>query len=287
VRGSATSTFTSSGVNINGALDVDGTATSTFSNGLRIENGSLQLSQTLGCNGTSVLETDAAGNLQCGADGGGGGAFTSSGGFTTLNTESDRVGIGSSTPGAKLTVATTIGETDIPLFIVASSSDGTATTTYFLVQDRGNVNIGTTTGGLSEALLTLDKNGGHASTSLLVGGIDQYYQFDLSGGGTQFGNRMFVENNPQTNSNVMVAQIIRVRDNTTLANTVRGLEVQAHRGTNTEGENTAISAFARTFGVRTVTEGDAGSVATPAALFAETRGTTQGNAIRGFFFKYH
>ncbi|MCA9354892.1 MAG: hypothetical protein KC877_05210, partial [Candidatus Kaiserbacteria bacterium] len=66
------------------------------------------------------------------------------------------------------------------------------------------------------------------------------------------------------------------------ANTVRGLEVQAHRGINTYGENTALSGFARTFGVRGVTTGDAGATYEPAGGYFETEGTTQGNAIRGY-----
>jgi hypothetical protein len=67
-----------------------------------------------------------------------------------------------------------------------------------------------------------------------------------------------------------------------LGNTVRGLEVQANRGTNTQGENTALSGFARTFGVRGFSSGDAGSRFEPAGGYFETGGTTQGNAIRGY-----
>jgi hypothetical protein len=75
---------------------------------------------------------------------------------------------------------------------------------------------------------------------------------------------------------------MRVTDNTTFGNTVRGLEVQTNRGSNTQGENTALSGFARTFGVRGVTSGDAGGSFEPAGGFFETEGTTQGNALRGY-----
>lgn len=61
-------------------LDIQSTsASSTFGNGLVIENGSLQLLQTLDCNGTSVLETDVNGNIQCGTDDDTGGAGASIG----------------------------------------------------------------------------------------------------------------------------------------------------------------------------------------------------------------
>ncbi|MDO8430259.1 MAG: hypothetical protein Q7S73_02745, partial [bacterium] len=74
VSGSATSTFaggvSATNLNLTGSM-----ATSTFSNGIQFKGGSLQLLQT-GCNGASVLETDANGNIQCGADAGGSGADT-------------------------------------------------------------------------------------------------------------------------------------------------------------------------------------------------------------------
>jgi hypothetical protein len=85
-----------------------------------------------------------------------------------------------------------------------------------------------------------------------------------------------------TATTTVVGGIIRLEDSTTYGNTVRGFEVQTDRGTNTQGENTALSGFARTFGVRGVTEGDAGAVYEPAGIFGETQGTTQGNAIRGY-----
>jgi hypothetical protein len=80
----------------------------------------------------------------------------------------------------------------------------------------------------------------------------------------------------------LVGKIIRVEDSTSFGNIVRGLEVQAQRGTNTKGENTGLSGFGRTFGVRGTTEGDAGDTYVPAGVFAESKGTTQGNALRAY-----
>lgn len=75
---------------------------------------------------------------------------------------------------------------------------------------------------------------------------------------------------------------MKIEDQANTTTTIRAMEIQAHRGTNTLGENTAVSAYGRTFGVRAVTQGDAGGAYLPAALFAQTRGTTQGNAVRAF-----
>jgi hypothetical protein len=76
-----------------------------------------------------------------------------------------------------------------------------------------------------------------------------------------------------------------VIDNTTLANNVRGLEVQAYSGTNTQGVNTGIISFGKTFGVQGVTDGTAGAVSVPAALFGylnNQTAPTAGNAIRAY-----
>ena len=72
VTNTSTSTFVG-GISATNLNLTGSTATSTFSNGIQFTGGSLQLLQT-NCNGDFVLETDINGNLQCGADGGGGGA---------------------------------------------------------------------------------------------------------------------------------------------------------------------------------------------------------------------
>ena len=72
---SNSSSTISSTLILTGGLNASSTATSTFANGIRLYGGNLQLLLT-GCNDTSVLETDAFGNIQCGADSGGSGADT-------------------------------------------------------------------------------------------------------------------------------------------------------------------------------------------------------------------
>jgi hypothetical protein len=138
--------------------------------------------------------------------------------------------------------------------------------------------IGTTSPG---ARLSLSTSGSTGTTTEAIG-IDQYMGLaNVSTGAIQIGNRFnLVTTNTATTT--IVGSLFRITDSTSLGNTLRGLEVQAQRGTNTLGENTALSGFARTFGVRGTTEGDAGAVVEPAGVYGETRGTTQGNAIRGY-----
>ena len=144
------------------------------------------------------------------------------------------------------------------------------------VDGSGNVGIGTTTPTSKLTLENLTLDG--AGTSGLLQNLVTTNSVD---GAVQYGNR-FTLNASNTATTTIVGSIVRVADNTTFGNTVRGLEVQTNRGSNTQGENTALSGFARTFGVRGVTSADAGGSFEPAGGFFETEGTTQGNAIRGF-----
>jgi hypothetical protein len=78
---------------------------------------------------------------------------------------------------------------------------------------------------------------------------------------------------------------IRTQDDTSLANTVRGLEVQAWSGTNTSGVNTGVAAFGKTFGLQGTTDALAGAVSQPAAIFADLDNGSApgvGNAIRAY-----
>jgi hypothetical protein len=144
------------------------------------------------------------------------------------------------------------------------------------VVDGGKVGIGSTT---PNAKLSL-QNTGFSGAGVV--GFDQYFQTTNSvASAVQFGNRFYLDA-ANTATTTIVGSMFRLKDSTTYGNTVRGLEVQTNRGTNTQGENTALSAFARTFGVRAVTSGDAGGTYEPAAGFFETEGTTQGNAMRGY-----
>jgi ABC-type cobalt transport system substrate-binding protein len=182
-----------------------------------------------------------------------------------------RLGLGTSSPWANLAVVGESGQL-APLFSVASSSNDS----FVHVTNEGLLGLGTTT---PRAQLSL---GDDATGEDGFIGLDQLYTVNPTGGGTQYANFMSLQNEPTGSANTLVGQIIRVTDDTALANTVRALEVQAQRGGNSQGENTAISGFGRTFGVRAVTEGDAGNTFVPAGLFAESKGDTQGNAIRAF-----
>jgi len=149
--------------------------------------------------------------------------------------------------------------------------DGTGTTLA-----SGNIGIGTST---PSSKLTV-ANTGFSGAGVV--GLDQYLQTTNSvASAVQFGNRFQLEAD-NTATTTLVGSMYRVADNTTFGNTVRGLEVQTNRGSNTLGENTALSGFARTFGVRGVTSGDAGGSFEPAGGFFESEGTAQGNAIRGY-----
>jgi len=247
-----------------GTINVQSTsATSTFSGGLSVSGG-LALSSILSC--TEALETDGSGNIVCGTDATGGASFgqtwellsntnflapttTSLGiviGTTTVPTTPTQLtvtasstdttnllslldetatevltvtrtgllGVGTTSPAANLAIHHDEGET---AFFVGSS------TASFLIDASGNVGIGTTTG---TALLTLDRSD-FSSTSPITAGIDEYFRFALSAG-TQFGNSLYIDNAP-TATNTLVGQIIRIADDTSFGNTVRGLEVQAHR----------------------------------------------------------
>ncbi|HMA78480.1 MAG TPA: hypothetical protein VKP88_05130, partial [Candidatus Paceibacterota bacterium] len=142
---------------------------------------------------------------------------------------------------------------------------------------KNSVGIGTTS---PTSLLTMDNTG---VTAAGVMGLTQYYESTNSTlDAVQLGGRSdIVLNNTATST--LVGDFITVTDSTTLGNTVRGFEVQADRGGNTQGENTALSGFARTFGVRAFTSADAGGSFEPAAGYFELGGTgSQGNAIRAY-----
>src|SRR3989344_1156939 len=189
VGGSGTSTITNGGLAVS-TLDVQSTtASSTFGNGLVVSNGSLQLLQTLGCNGNKVLETDVSGNLQCGADDTGGSGSLTRGQTWEINAAgqlaptttidvllpqngyvSGNFGIGTTTTYSPLSVwndaLSAVGKT---LFEITNH----ASTTLFSVDDSGTL---TTSGLVSNASSTFVSNvevGGSlgASSTLAVDGV--------------------------------------------------------------------------------------------------------------------
>lgn len=179
---------------------------------------------------------------------------------TTLS--SGNIGIGTTSPMAKLTVDGTFR--------------ATATSTLASTSISGTLQMGTTS--LASRFM-LDVN--NFSTAGIAG-LNRYYTSTNAASGTvQFGEQGYFKNSA-TATTTIVGSMFRIEDSSSLGNTVRGLEVQANRGSNTQGENTALSGFARTFGVRGFTSGDAGARFEPAGGYFETGGTTQGNAVRGY-----
>jgi hypothetical protein len=71
-------------------------------------------------------------------------SLTGRGGDLFNVTAGGNVGIGTTTPYVKMTIASSNATTSKPLFLIASSSPSISTTTYMIVDGLGNVGIGTT-----------------------------------------------------------------------------------------------------------------------------------------------
>jgi hypothetical protein len=125
---------------------------------------------------------------------------------------------------------------------------------------------------------TMSSNG----LTTAIAGIHGSYTFTNGDNASyvQIGNRFDFANTPTTNSNTMVGEYLRVTDNTSLANLVRGIDVSANVGSNTAGTSTGLRASGATFGVQGVTTALAGGVSVPAALYGESSGTTNGDILR-------
>jgi hypothetical protein len=169
--------------------------------------------------------------------------------------------------------------TNVGLYTTASG----ATTNLGLNVDAGQVLVGgttLTTGTLAKLNIvsTMASNG----STTAIAGIHGEYTFNNGGtaGYTQVGNRFVVNNAPTTNSNTSINEIIRTIDNTSLANTVRGIEVVSNAGSNTAGTNTGIRTTGATFGLQAFSSGLGGGVSLPAAIYGESTGTTQGDVLR-------
>ncbi len=202
--------------------------------------------------------------------------FATFGNLLNIDTASGSVSVGTTTPSAKFSIQGGYGSTSALFDIATTTSAAFATSSLFRVNHDGKVGIGTTT---PEGLFTMQYTN---ATGSVIAGMKQYFSFaNSTQSAVYYGDNSYIVNAPNATS-TLVGKIIRIEDSTQLGNTVRGLEVQAHRGTNTKGENTALSGFGRTFGVRGATEGDAGDTFVPAGVFADLRGTTQGNALRAY-----
>lgn len=102
------------------------TATSTFMGGININGGNLKISTLLDCNGTSVLETDANGNLQCGADGTAGGLTGGSTNALTYWTDATTLSATSSPTIGWITATSTATSTfNGPITLTTASATST------------------------------------------------------------------------------------------------------------------------------------------------------------------
>jgi hypothetical protein len=126
------------------------------------------------------------------------------------------------------------------------------------------------------------------STNTAIAGLKSELTFNDTGTAGQFlfGNRTEITVSNTTNAVQGVGEIIKVTDSTGIANTIRGLEIQAYNGTNNFGTNTGLTAFGKTFGVQGITTNRAGGVSEPAGVYAELQDPagvgTSGNAFRAY-----
>jgi hypothetical protein len=146
--------------------------------------------------------------------------------------------------------------------------------------NTGRVWIGATSEGTSSSKLYVAGTTAANGSSSAIAGILGGYTFNPSAGGVQVGNRFVVTNSPTSVANTAVGEILRVVDNTSLANLVRGIDITANAGSNTVGVNTGLRANGATFGVQGITTALAGGSSVPAALYGESTGTTQGDVLR-------
>jgi hypothetical protein len=183
------------------------------------------------------------------------------------------IGIGTSSPTAALFIQNSSSTQN--LFTVASTTGATMLTFDAL----GRLSLGTSS-AFSLANINIDTLTTASGSTNAIGGIFGNYTFAPIGGGNQIGNRFVVNNNATTTANNAWGEVIRVVDNGTLANQVRGIEVDAHAGSNTQGVNTGIRTYGHTFGITAFSDGLAGGVSVPAAIYGESAGTTQGDVMR-------
>ncbi len=186
-----------------------------------------------------------------------------------------------------------LGGADFPSITAGDAGFGSLSVTDTARIDNslyvGNsINVGV--GGLDlQGAISLN-NTVLGSGAAAVGGYNSDITLSNStSSGFQYGNRSINRVTGGT-AGTEIGQFIRMIDNTSLdsGQVVRGLEVQAFSGTNTNGTNTGIASYGYTFGLQATTTAQAAAQAAPAAIFADldngTDSTTKarGNAIRAY-----
>ena len=190
--------------------------------------------------------------------------YLSSADWTTFNAK-----VSALTAGTNITLSSssnnvTVNVTTTPSF---------ATTTF-----TGQVVAGESARASSSAAIYVSST---ANGTVDIAGILQETTLNPSTGGSfQFGNRHIITVAPSASSS-MDGEFIRMIDNSSsLANTVRALELQAWSGTNASGSNTGLWTAGRTFGIQAFSNGTAGGIFKPAAIYGEIDSATQGQALR-------
>jgi hypothetical protein len=230
-----------------------------------------------------------------------------------------RIGIGVEAPTTKLDVAGLTISTDADNTIMAANFTGSLTKndtnlrTFSGITIKPTINTGasntnttfdvlkidttnTAVTGVTTNLISASYGGTErlrmGSGSVSGSGVDAiaglYTNLAFSNStssGFQFGNRHLNTISGGSQAGTMVGTFIRMSDNSSYANVVRGIEVQAYSGTNNTGINTGIATFGKTFGLHAETTAQAGSVSQAAAVFANLNNSTDGslgNAIRAY-----
>lgn len=150
------------GIKIEGpSIATGGTATNAY--GLYVQGMTTGNSGTIG--GSAAVEIEGIGSGNAIAFSGNGGSGINSKIYSSsanqlnieassnllLNTLGGNLGVGTTTPWAKVSIAGTAGAT-IPVFTISTSTSAFATSTAFLIDKNGNVGIGTASPGVSTAL---------------------------------------------------------------------------------------------------------------------------------------
>ena len=161
----ASATTTLFSISNTGALTQGGNASSTFSNGINLTSGCFSVAGTCiggtGGGGSGTVSSGTQGQFAFyNANG-----TTVSGTSTLFVTQAGQIGIGTTTPNAKLSIFANLGETNTTLFNIASTT-GNATTTLFSISNTGLTTIASNLnvqGGFID--LSSNSSGGSGITS--------------------------------------------------------------------------------------------------------------------------